>query len=1083
MRKILQLVLALTLVLLLLPPALQAQEKTITGTILSEDSKAPLSGVTVRVKGTRRITQTDAEGKFSLKVNPGETLQFSYVGYESQEVKSGESGTIGITMKATDGTLSEVVVTAMDIKRNARELGYSVQKVDGNELKETQRENFLNGLQGRVAGLTINPTSGMAGASSQIVLRGFNSIALDNSPLFVIDGVIADNQSLAENHGGGGAGTNMGLASNRENRTNDYSNRISDINPNDIETITVLKGPEATALYGSQASSGAIIITTKKSNTNGQFKVNYDNSFRTSKLTHFPETQNLFNTGTNGIAGFTLSSASGTYFGPAYPANTQFYDNVENFYQNGFAQTHNLSTEYGKKNYTIRFSGSFLDQKSPIPTNTYKRYNARLSGSVKLGKYVELIPSVSYVRTVNDKPLRGLSGYLLTLMVWPGDEDVRDWKTTDGLKKTVFAANPNSELDNPLFNVYRNRSHDETDRIIGTMGININPFDWLSVSGRFGYDTYRTEGNIVNHPYSFYLTRTQGGSLDNYYRNFYGYNHTITATLKKKIGDFSGRIVLGNMWQDYETQMYATFGTNLIDSVGLNGLMYKADANGNATVFTQAQWDAMVGNRPDSSLSRLSTRQRLLNAIRNMDYNKSINRQAAYFGEFSLSWKNMIFLTYSHRFEESSIFPKQFRNYNYPAASLSMLLSDMLPVIKKGNVINYLKLRGSLASTARSSSPYSNQPVFAFNFGSGGGFFYGFNNGNPLLKPEKQRTFELGTEWRMFANKLSLDFTYYNTKNNDLIGELVRFSYGTGYVLNTINIGSTKNTGIEVALEATPVKSKNFRWTTRINFNRMRNEVLSLPPNVPEYYNSDTWLYGNARGGLRVGFPTTTITGLDYLRNAKGDILIDPATGIPIPGAPTPATPFFNILGDRNPNFTVGYLNSFTYKNFRLSFLWDLKIGGDVFNATDMYLTLQGKSRRTADRLTPRVVNGILRDGLENSSNPTKNTIAVTPYYAQTYYTTMPEAEFIEKDVNWFRLRDLTLSYTFSDKILNNAKFIKNLSVFFTGTDLILMTNYSGADPAVNGNTTGTRGVGAFGFDYGNVGAPVGLNFGVKASF
>jgi TonB-linked SusC/RagA family outer membrane protein len=1080
MRKILRLLVALLLMILVLPPALHAQQRTITGTILSDDNKTPLSGVTVRVKGTRRIVQTDANGKFTIQVAPGETLQVSYVGYEQQDVKPGEGNTIGISLKATDGTLSEVVVTAMDIKRNARELGYSVQKVDGNEIKETQRENFLNGLQGRVAGLTINPTSGGAGASSQIVLRGFNSLALDNSPLFVIDGVIADNQTLVENHGGGGQGTNMGLASSRENRTNDYTNRIADINPNDIETITVLKGPEATALYGSQASSGAIIITTKKSNTNGKFAVNYDNSFRLSKLNRFPQTQNLFSTGTNGIAGFTLSSTSGTYFGPRYPENTKFYDNIENFYQNGFSQTHNLSTEYGQKNYTVRFSGSFLDQKSPIPTNTFKRYNARLSGTVKIGKYVDIIPSISYIRSVNDKPLRGLSGYLLTLMAWPADEDIRDWQTPDGLKKTIFAANPNSELDNPLFNVHRNRSHDETDRVLSTFGININPFDWLTISGRFGYDTYRSEGHIVNHPYSFYLSRTQGGSLDNYYRNYYGYNHTLTATLKKKLGDFTGRLVVGNMWQDYETQMYAVYGTNLIDSVGINGLMYKKDANGNVVPFSQAQWDALIGSNPDSSLTRESTRTRLLNAIRNGDYNKSINRQSAYFGEASIGWKNMVFFTYSHRFEESSIFPKAFRKYNYPAASLSVLVSDLVPFIKKGNKINYLKLRGSVANTARSSAPYANQTIFGQNLGSGGGFNYGFNNGNPNLRPERQRTFEIGTEWRLFNSQLSVDMTYYNTKNSDLIGELVRFSYGTGYVLNTVNIGSAKNTGFELSLEATPVKNNNFRWTTRVNFNRMRNEVLSLPPNVPEYYNSDTWLYGNARGGLSVGGPTTTITGLYYLRNNNGDILINPSTGVPVAAA---ASAQFKILGDRNPNFTTGFLNSFSYKNFRFSFLWDLKVGGDIYNGTDRYLTLQGKSARTADRMQPRVVEGVLMDGLENSANPTRNSIAIIPFYAQDYYTSMPEEAFIEKDVNWLRLRDLTLSYTFSNKFLRNAKFMKTMSVFFTGTDLILLTNYSGADPAVNGNTTGTRGVGAFGFDYGNVGAPVGLNIGLRASF
>jgi TonB-linked SusC/RagA family outer membrane protein len=1060
--------------LLVLPPALHAQERTITGTILSEDNKTPLAGVTVRVKGSRRIAQTDANGNFSIRVNPGETLQVSYVGFEPQEIKPGDGGTISVSLKTADATLGEVIVTALDIKRNPRELGYSVQKVGGAEIQETQRENFLNSLQGRVAGLTINQTGGMAGSSSQIVLRGFNSMSLDNSPLFVIDGVIVDNQTLSENHGGGGAGTALGLASARENRSNDYTNRIQDINPNDIESITVLKGPEATALYGSQASSGAILITTKRVNTGGKVSVSYDNSFRMSMLNRLPKTNNMYTSGTNGVYGATLNSGTGTYFGPKYPEGTKFYDNVDNFFRTGFAMTHNLAVEYGKEDYTIRFSGSYFNQESPIPTNTFKRYNARLSGTVKIGKYIDIAPSITYIRSENDKPLRGAFGYLLSLLVWPADEDIRDWKTPDGMKKTIFNANPNGEIDNPFFNVNRNRSHDETNRLIGTMAININPFPWMTLSGRFGYDTYRSEGHMTNHPYSFYLTRAQGGSLDNYYRKYTGYNHTITASFKHKIGDFSGRLMVGSMWQDYETKMYAVYGTNIIDSVGLNGLMYK-DGN----TLSQGQYEALLGNNPDSSLTRVGTRTRLLNAVRNGDYNKVINRQSAYFAEASIGWKNAVFLTYSHRFEESSIFPKQNRKYDYPAGSVSVMVSDLLPGIKKNNIISYLKLRGSLASTARSSSPYANQSIFAQNLGSGGGFYYGFTNANPFLRPEKQKTYEIGTEWRLFNNKLNFDVTYYNTRNNDLIVELFRASYGTGFVLNTLNVGANKNTGIEIALEATPVRNSNFTWTTRMNFNRMKNKVLSLPANVPEFYISDTWLYSNARGGLVVGGPTTSITGLYYLRNNAGDILIDPATGLPI-NAPNSAQ--FKVLGDRNPDFTLGWLNTFNMKNFRLTFLWDLKVGGDIFNGTEMYLTYQGKGDRTLNREMPRVVEGVLRDGKENTATPTRNTMVVVPYNQQGYYS-LPEEEFVEKDVNWFRLRDITLSYTVPSKALRSLRFVRTLSVFATANDLILITNYTGADPAVNGNTSGTRGVGAFGFDYGNVGTPVSLNFGFRATF
>ncbi|MFN2437688.1 MAG: SusC/RagA family TonB-linked outer membrane protein [Chitinophagaceae bacterium] len=1047
-----------------------AQSKIITGRILS-DENTPLAGVTVRVKNTDRITQTNASGVYSISASPGEKLVFTYVGYELSELNVGNSTTLDGRLTKASNTLEPVTV-AMDIKRNPKELGYSVQKVSGAELAETQRENFLNSMQGRVSGLTITPTGGAAGASSQIVLRGFNSLALDNSPLFIIDGIIVDNQTLSENHGGGGARKGLGLASAQENRSNDYNNRIGDINPNDIETITVLKGPEATALYGSQAASGAIVITTKRANTNGVVSITYDNSFRWQKLTRFPEISNTFSTGVNGVPSSTLQSDYFNYFGPAYPTGTTFYNNIDAFFQTGFAQTHNLSVGYGKKNYTVRFSGSFFDQEAVVPTNTFTRYNARLSGSVKIGKYIDVIPSVSYIRSENDKPLRGAGGYMLNLLIWPGTNDINDYESDSGYKKPLYLANPNAEIDNPLFNVNRTRSADLTDRIIGTLGLNINPFTWLSLAGRFGYDTYRTEGNTQYHPMSFYVTRASGGQLTNYYRNYDGYNHTLTGTVRKELGDFSGRLLVGNMWQDYRTEMYSVTGTGLIDSVGVNNRMYK-----NGKILTQEDYENIVGNGTDSSVTRTSTRIRLTNAFRNGGYNYSINRQSAYFGEASIGWRSAIFLTYSHRFEESSIFPKQFRKYNYPAGSLSIVMSDLFPTIRN-NTLSYWKLRGSLASTARSSAPYANQSVFAQNTGSGGGNFYGFTNANPLLEPERQQTFEVGTEIKLIKNRLSVDATYYNTKNKNLIVELFRASYGTGFVLNTLNVGSNLNTGVEISIDATPVQRSGFRWNTRLNFNRMRNEVTSLPANVPEFYISDTWLFGNARGGLIVGGPTTAITGFGYQRNNKGNILINPTNGQPL------RDDNFRVRGDRNPDFTLGFLNNLSYKNFRLNILWDIKAGGDIFNATEMYLTRAGKSLRTEDRLMPRVIDGVLSDGLQNTANPTRNTIAIIPYYNQQYYTlNMPEEEFIEKDINWLRLRDVTLNYTFSPARTGALKFVKSLSAFVTGNDLILITNYTGADPAVNGNTAGTRGVGAFGFDYGNIGTPISVNVGLRANF
>jgi TonB-linked SusC/RagA family outer membrane protein len=1069
MRKILRLHAVLFLSLLLVSTAGWSQERTISGTILSEVNRTPIQGVTVRVKGTDRVTQTDANGNFSIRINPGGTLQISHVGFATEELRPGPANNIGISLKSTDATMQEVVVTAMDIKRNARELGYSVQTVNGGEIKESQRDNFINSLQGRVAGLTINQTSGLAGASSSIVLRGFNSMALDNQPLFVVDGVITDNQTVNQ-----GSQTNSGLGlvesgarnvNETANRQGDYTNRIADINPNDIESITILKGPEATALYGSQASSGAIIITTKKGKADGKLKFNYDNSFRAAKVTRFPETQHVYGNGFNGV-----TTSEFRYFGPKYPEGTKIYDNVKEFFNTSFTQTHNLAAEYGQKNYTFRVSGSFLDQSGVVPGNKYKRYNIRLTNTTKIGKYVELIPSLSYIRSTNLKPLRGQNGYMLNLLIWPENFDINDYENDQGGKKLIFNAAANGELDNPIFSAKYNRSSDETDRYLATAGININPFSWLTISGRFGYDTYKSDGWSFYHPLSFILNKSAGGSQDNYYRKYEGYNHTITATVKKSYGKFTARVMGGTMWQDYRTDMYSTYGTNLVDSITTAGQMIKDNK-----IITQDELKEWVG---DSSRTRFSSRLRLNNARKGLP-NYSINRQVAYFGEASISYNNYIFLTYTHRFETSSIFPKDYRNYNYPAGSVSIILSDMIKGLENQTFLSYLKLRTSLASTARSSAPYRNQSVFNPAVSSGGGYSYGFDNNNYFLEPEIQKTYEVGTEMRFLKSRFSLDITYYNTLCEKQIFEGFRASYGTGYVLNTLNVGTTRNKGIEISLGGNVMTKNNFSWDMKLNFNKMWNEVISLPSNVSEVYVSDSWPYLNARAGLVVGGPTTSITSFGYLRNNQGDIVIDPTNGLPLGDG------IFKYRGDRNPDFAIGWLNNLVYKNWKLNFLWDLKVGGDIFNATDQYLTINGKSKRTLNREVPVVVDGVLKDGKENTPNPTRNTIVVNPFYNSAYYgaTNMPDEAFIQHDVNWFRLRELSLSYNFTGATLRKLKYFKSFGLFATATDLILLTNYNGPDPSVSATGAAVRGVGAWGFDYGNAGSPVGLNIGFRAGF
>ena len=410
-------------------------------------------------------------------------------------------------------------------------------------------------------------------------------------------------------------------------------------------------------------------------------------------------------------------------------------------------------------------------------------------------------------------------------------------------------------------------------------------------------------------------------------------------------------------------------------------------------------------------------------------------------------------------------------------------MSDIFPILKKGNILDYFKLRASLANTARLNDPYSNQRNFVPNQSSnsypGTTYTYSFTNNNPDLVPEKQKTYEVGTEMRFLNNRITLEAAYYNTLNTNQISQGFRASYATTAVLNTTNSSSLRNEGVEMTLNLTPVKKKDFNWNINFNFTHNWSKVLTLPESIGQfndYYNSDTYI-SNVRGGLIRNNSTGTITGSTYQRNSAGQILISAANGLPLTNGGN------QLIADRNPDFTLGTLNTFKYKSWSLSFLWDLKMGGDIYNGTDQVLTSIGKSTRTANRNNPIIVDGVLNDGLQNTANPTKNTIVVIPYFLSTYYTTLPDEEFIQKDVNWLRLRDVTLTYRLSPKLVKRVKYLKGMSFFITGNDLILSTNYRGADPSINANNPGTLGVGGYGMDLGNTPTPLGLSFGLKASF
>ncbi|HMP92411.1 MAG TPA: TonB-dependent receptor plug domain-containing protein, partial [Phnomibacter sp.] len=517
------------------------QERNVTGKVTNAENSEPLVGVTVTNTKTNKRTQTDAQGNFSLQASTGDALQFSFVGFTRRTVTVGSSGTYNIAMVATDSDLGEVVVTAFGIKRQKKSLGYATQEIKGDEVAETQRENFINSLQGRVAGATVNSTSGAPGASAQIVLRGFNSLSGSNSPLFILDGLPVNNNSF-----------NQGLlASDLPNRSNDYSNRGIDINPDDIESITILKGPEATALYGIDAGSGAIVITTKKGKA-GKLKISYDNSFRAEFLYRFPDIQTVYSTGVNGA----YDSTTRNRFGPKWPEGTQLYDNVRNFFDVGFSQKHNINFQGGSKKFTYRANATFQDQQGAIPNTRFTRFAPRLTLDNQIGNKLKVTNTIGYTHTFNRKAFRGAGGFLNNLMLWPNDDNVKDWETTDGGRRKVVDDPNFAEADNPYWDVYRNQNIDRNDRYIYNLSVSYDPLKWLNITGRGGVDWFHLYGEYMYHPQSNPF-RTVGGLHEYYKQDFRSFNGNLIATAKHKIGKFGSTIRVGTAIDDFKTKSWS----------------------------------------------------------------------------------------------------------------------------------------------------------------------------------------------------------------------------------------------------------------------------------------------------------------------------------------------------------------------------------------------------------------------------------------------------------------------------------------------------------------------------------------------
>jgi TonB-linked SusC/RagA family outer membrane protein len=1021
---------------------LNAQNREISGKVVDAKDGSAIIGAAILNVTTNAGDATDENGNFKIKAERPQILQVTYLGYKTESILVGDANFITVKLKSDSYLLDEAVITAplgMQVKK--RNLSYSVQEVSGADIFNTGRQNALASLQGRVAGLTMTPTSGQAGASVSIQLRGPSSIDGNNQPLVVVDGLPIDNRTFSE-----GA-----LVSDQPNRNADYTNRSADINPNDIESIVVLKGAEAAALYGIDASSGAIIITTKKGQK-GKGRVAYDNLFRVENIYRFPDFNRDYKRGLNGIEEPNTLS----YFGPKITESTPTFDNVNNFFRNGNTQTHNLSFDGGTEAMTYRLSTGYTNQKGVIPTNDYERLNVRLNTSAKVSSKIDATASFNYTNSNNNSPIRGSSGFALSLIQWPSTDDASNYLNEDGTRRKIVPG-LSSEPENPFFNVYNNTNTSRTKRNIGNFSLTYKTTDWLSFTGRFGIDNYSTLGSQFFHPESN-SGLAGGGKVETFAEVSLLMNGNLLGTVKKQFGDFKMTLVGGGTFDDRNYEVTSVRGEKLYipNFVSINN------------------------TDPTTQRSKLTvTRQRLVSLL----------------STFELNYKDYLILNLTGRNDWSSTLPVQNNSFFYPSAGITFVFSDLAPF--KNSVLSFGKFRAIYSQTGKDATPYRIKSRLVSQTTTGGGFAFDFYGANPDLKPERTQGYEFGFDLKFLKNRVGVEATYFsNTRYDQIVAQ--RLSYATGFVFGLLNGGTFSTSGVELSLDVFPVRTQKFEWELIANFTKFTTSVDKLPADQPEFYNSDTWLYGNARasafvgredlqrlypnltlsGELRGAGSATAIGGFDVLRNKAGQVLINPSTGLP------QRNTNFLPIGERNPDFAIGLTNKLSFGDLSVSFLLDLRKGGDVFNGTEMFLWLNGLSSKLVDRNVPYVFTGVLSDGNENTVNPTTNTIQVSPLTRSDFFTSgFPEAYFVEKDINWLRLRDITINYFLPANWLRKSNVISRASIFATATDLWMITNYGGADPNVSGTSAATRGAGSAGFDFASISLPRTLSGGIRVQF
>ncbi|NOQ71895.1 MAG: SusC/RagA family TonB-linked outer membrane protein [Crocinitomix sp.] len=1072
-------------------------QRKISGTVSSSEDDSGIVGVVIKIVGTATGTFTDELGRYELQVPDGaDSLKFTFVGMEPVFKKIGTGGTIDVVMEPLS-MLDEVVVTALGIKRDEKSLGYAVSQVSGDELRGANQTNLVSALAGNVAGANVTQASGTAGGSSRVVLRGFTSLTGDNEALFVIDGVKINNDQLNSESKGNATD---GVAN---------SNRGIDLNPDDIESITVLKGGAASALYGIDGANGVILITTKKgqANPNGGLTVSAGTSLSFSQVNKLPATQSTYSQGSawysgDGLTPEHLAPETGwlTSWGPAYtdlvwdgeaydydnngaialksdlPGGTPVtpYDNVNNFFRTGVTTRNNVSISGGGETATFRFSVSDTRESGIVPNNTFGKTNVSLVSGIKLmDNKLNITTSANYINSGGVRIQQGsnLSGVMLGLMRTPITFDNANGSADPVNDPTVYTLADGSQrnfrggggYDNPWWTVNNNPFTDNVNRFLGNFQTSYKFSDYLTVSTNLGLDTYTDRRQQV------YAINSRANPAGKIIEETYNVLQTDAYLL------FSGGTYLdkkGDLDLQYQ--------------VGFNAFSYSLN-----NLYTEGTDFGFIGF---SHLSNAGT----LNSIRNVDQYRSVSG----FASANLGYKKFLYLTVTGRQDYDSRFlvpgeevAMSDIGFFYPSVSTSFVFSELLG-LKNNSAFSFGKIRASWARVAKApSSVYATSTTYAPVVGvnniadgwtngiSTTGYLLDNVAGNPLLLPEISDEFEIGTALNFWNRRLSIDVSYYNRQTESAIVPAT-VSGATGYTVIFLNTGSLTTNGLDVAISGTPIQTKNVKWTIGANFSKYKTIVNELSDGLDQLF-----LGGFTGTGVYhiPGQEFGQIYGGVFLRDDAGNMIINDDPTSFLYGYPL-ASSELEVIGNPNPDFLLGITNRLRVADFTLSFLFDMKVGGEMWNGTQGAMTFFGTSANTENRDIPgaetTVFEGIAGHVDADGNVVTSGTNDVLVGLNEDWYTDNgggfgSVAEHFIQDASTYRLRNASLSYAVpAKKLVGNA--LSEVRFTLSGNNLLLFTPYEGIDPETSLLGSSSNGQG---LDYFNMPNTRSVTFGINVKF